>query len=248
MNQTPDSRTTAHAVGSAPDANALWQEAKNVVSNVADQAGEKLKSEVDSRKEKAAEKASEVASALRDTSGKLRDAGPIPDIADQAAAQIEKIASYVQTRNVGDLVREVERFARREPAIFLGASFVIGLLGGRFMKASSHRAVDIFAAERAQLERHSQHNGRQADLWTPGPPSASDSAEVMDVAPPGRTPEPMRTAVEDTKAPVPPRDNHTTGNTSAATVHAVARADKLSPNVPRPGGLDASKNVDATAK
>lgn len=243
MNQTPDSRAAQSSMGPSPDANALWQEAKNVVSQVADQATEKIKSEVDSKREKAAEKVGEVASALRDTSEKLKDVGPIPDLADQAAAQIEKIATYVQTRNVGDLVREVERFARREPAIFLGASFVVGLLGGRFMKASSNRPVDAFAAERALLERHSkggQMTGRQTDLWTPGPPAAEASESTGTAEP--KMPAPMRTAVDEAQARVPrPGDT-----TSAANMHPVAKADRPSPSPDKAGGPDASKHSNAT--
>lgn len=166
----------------AEGAQALWREAKDVVSQVADQASEKLKSEIDSKKDMAAGKASNVASALRESKETLGDAGPLPDLADQAAAQIDKFANYVQTRNIGDLVREVERFARREPAIFLGASLVAGLLGGRFLKASANRPFDPFAAERARLERHY------------GPQSRANQIEV-------RTPEPMRTAATEASPP-----------------------------------------------
>ena len=93
------------------------------------------------------------ASALRGTSEGLRDVGPLPDLADQAAEQIEKLANYVQSKNLGDLVREVERFARREPAIFLGASFAVGLLGGRFMKASASPAEPVSTGRSRRQQR-----------------------------------------------------------------------------------------------
>jgi hypothetical protein len=144
MNGAPDtSRLKSQSKITLEDSsepNQLWTEAKQTASRLADQAGEKLKSELDSRKDLAADTASDVASALRGTGGKLKDAGPLPELADQAADQIERLAQYVQSRNVGDLVREVERFARREPALFLGASFALGLLGGRFLKASGPRS------------------------------------------------------------------------------------------------------------
>ena len=140
MNHSPNSNSKPSLDATTTEPNALWQEAKQAVSQVADQAGEKIKNELDTKKGFAVDKATEMASKLRDTKDALKDVGPLPDLADQAADQIERLAEYVQNRNLGDLVREVERFARREPAIFLGVSFAAGLLGGRFLKSSGRRS------------------------------------------------------------------------------------------------------------
>ena len=149
-----DMKDAASPNSSAVDGKALWGEAKEAVAQVADSASEKLKRGLDARKEKAAETAEAVATAIRETGEGLRDVGPLPDLADQAADQIEKLAKYVQSRNLGDMVREVERFARREPAIFLGASFAVWLIGGRFMKASVPPATPPRGRSRLQRRRH----------------------------------------------------------------------------------------------
>jgi hypothetical protein len=139
--------------GSTPSASSksegLVDQAKQAAENVAGQAREQVTTQVAARKDKAVETIGGVADALRKTRSNLPDEGPLPAIADQAADTVERIAEYLQSRNLGDLIGEVERFARREPAIFLGSAFAMGLLGGRFLKSSrthlSGGDVDRFA-------------------------------------------------------------------------------------------------------
>jgi hypothetical protein len=109
------------------------------VTNVAGQAREQATHQLDVRKERAVDAIGVVADAIRGTSDKLRDAGPVGMVAERAADGIEQVASFFEGKQVKDLVRDVERFARREPAIFLGAAFAIGLIGGRFLKSSPPR-------------------------------------------------------------------------------------------------------------
>jgi hypothetical protein len=129
----------------------IVDQAKQAVENVAGQAKEQVSTQVASRKDKAVETIGGVADALRKTRSNMKEAGPLPAIADQAADTVERIAGYLQSRNLGDLIGEVERFARREPAIFLGSAFAMGLLGGRFLKSSRTHSVrgdiDRFAYE-----------------------------------------------------------------------------------------------------
>jgi ElaB/YqjD/DUF883 family membrane-anchored ribosome-binding protein len=78
------------------------------------------------------------AEAIRQTSETLRDEQqtPLAKVADTAAERMEQAADYLQTRDVEELVGEAERFARREPALFLGGAFVVGLLAARFLKTT----------------------------------------------------------------------------------------------------------------
>lgn len=54
-----------------------------------------------------------------------------------AAGKIEDMADYFDRKNVSEMARDVENFARRNPAIFIGAAFGLGLLAARFLKSSS---------------------------------------------------------------------------------------------------------------
>lgn len=123
----------------------IVDEAKQTAAHVASQAKEGVSQQIGHRKEKAVEKIETVSSALRDASGKLEGTGPLPDLAEKAAEGIDRLAHYFETRDVNDMVRGVERFARREPALFLGGALAVGVIAGRFLKSSSRRMDDVGA-------------------------------------------------------------------------------------------------------
>ncbi len=115
------------------------QAVTHVASNVASQAKEQVNAQFDTRKDKAVETIGNVATAIRETSDKLKGVGPLGDVAGRAADGIEQVADFFEGKQIGDVVKDVERFARREPALFIGAAFAIGLIGGRFLKSSPPR-------------------------------------------------------------------------------------------------------------
>jgi hypothetical protein len=134
----------------------MLQETKDTVTHVAERAREtveeKVRTGLQSRKQKAVETAEDVAEAIRRSGRRLDEEGPLPMLADRAADGIERIAHYVQDRDLGDFVDELEGFARREPAIFIGSAFAIGLLGARFLRSSSRRAEVDEEDEEIEIE------------------------------------------------------------------------------------------------
>lgn len=116
----------------------IVDQAKHVMSVVADKVGDEVNHQIDARRDTAVKKIGGVAQAIRWSSGLLKDVGPLGDVTTKAADGVEGVASFFENKQIGDVVREVERFARREPAIFLGAALAVGLIGGRFLKSSTH--------------------------------------------------------------------------------------------------------------
>jgi hypothetical protein len=112
---------------------------KHLAQDVAGQAKKTAETALASRKDVAVEGVRSVAQALRQTSEHLRseNQGPLPDFVSQAADRVEQVSSYLQSRTLGQVLGDVESFARREPALFLGGAFVGGLVGGRFLKSSA---------------------------------------------------------------------------------------------------------------
>ena len=55
---------------------------------------------------------------------------------ERAADQIERFSNHLRERDLNDLVGEAQRFARQQPAMFIGSSFAAGMLAARFIKAS----------------------------------------------------------------------------------------------------------------
>lgn len=93
------------------------------------------------QKGRAAESLGSVASALRQAGEQLgsHDQQMIGRVANQAADRLEHFSTGLQDKSVEDLMGDAERFARREPEMFLGGAVVLGLLAARFLKSSQNR-------------------------------------------------------------------------------------------------------------
>ncbi|MDB4941152.1 MAG: hypothetical protein JWP97_686 [Labilithrix sp.] len=119
----------------------------HVASDVANQAREQIDAQFEARREKAVDTIGDIASALRGTGEKLKGVGPLGDVAGRAADGMDKVSDFFDGKQIGDVVRDVERFARREPALFVGAAFALGIIGGRFLKSSAHRGGEASSLE-----------------------------------------------------------------------------------------------------
>jgi hypothetical protein len=115
------------------------EQAQQTASQMAEQARQQAASKADSQKERAVDALGTFAQAVRQTGRDLRqqDQTMFADYAEQAAQKVEHAADFLRTRDTSQLLDETQRFARRNPALFLGASFAIGLLAARFFKSSA---------------------------------------------------------------------------------------------------------------
>jgi len=113
--------------------------ATDVASTAKNIAREQVTERVNETKQRAVSGLGSVAGALRQT-GDSADNDLLQDYVARAADGIEEVTDYFRTRNVGEIVGDVERFARREPALFIGGAFALGLLGARFLKSSTRPA------------------------------------------------------------------------------------------------------------
>ena len=132
---TSDPATTSK--DSATNASSVLDQAKTVASNVAGQAKDLITHSVGDQQEKSAGDLGNVAKALRQTSKQL-DGNIASPYVGQVADQVDRAAEFLRTANVKEVVGSVESFARREPLLFLGGAFALGILGARFLKSSSH--------------------------------------------------------------------------------------------------------------
>jgi ElaB/YqjD/DUF883 family membrane-anchored ribosome-binding protein len=129
----------------------LGRKATDGAREVATQAQSEARNRVERGKQEAATTLSTVASTLLQSGMQLRDdqqtvAG---DYVERAARQIERAANYVQNADLREMVDEVEHFARRRPALFVGSAFAAGLLAARFLKSS--RTTQPRSEENTQL-------------------------------------------------------------------------------------------------
>jgi ElaB/YqjD/DUF883 family membrane-anchored ribosome-binding protein len=112
--------------------------AQDTASTLVDQAQQVATTQVATQQERFASTLDSVAESLRQTGSSMRDGQPqIAGLTDEAARRVESASNYLREHDLNDLIRETERFARREPLMFLGAAFAIGFIGARFLKTSA---------------------------------------------------------------------------------------------------------------
>jgi hypothetical protein len=93
------------------------------------------------QKDRATEGIGNVVQAVRHSTQQLRDEqhDTAARFIEQAADQIERFSNQLKQKDVGELLDDAQRLARRQPALFIGSAFAVGLLGARFLKSSSER-------------------------------------------------------------------------------------------------------------
>jgi len=114
----------------------LLGEAKEKARNVMDETKDMLEQQVATRTQGAAGELVDVANALRQTSKQL-DGNSVAPLIEKTAEQIERASSYVRSADIREMQRGVESFARREPLLFIGGAFALGMVAARFLKASA---------------------------------------------------------------------------------------------------------------
>jgi hypothetical protein len=62
-------------------------------------------------------------------------------LVEQANDGLRRVSERLREKNLDEILRDCETFARNQPAVFLGAAAVAGFLAVRFLKSSS-RADD----------------------------------------------------------------------------------------------------------
>src|SRR5918995_1366175 len=65
------------------------------------------------------------------------DQPQIAEFASTAADRAEDLARYLRETDVREMIGNVEHFARRQPLLFLGGAFVLGVAASRFIKAAA---------------------------------------------------------------------------------------------------------------
>jgi gas vesicle protein len=149
LSTNPDPSSSANStVQQVKDqAKSLAHDAKEEVSNVAGQARSQVQGLVTQQKDRVADQLGSLAGALRDTGNqlgqKLADKPGSNNLdlgryAGQAAERVDRISNYLRGHELGDVIRDAETFARRRPDVFLGGTFLAGLLLARFLKASGN--------------------------------------------------------------------------------------------------------------
>ena len=124
--ERPDQQsTTTHRVG---------EKVRELATTAQSRAGEQVRTQLDTGKSRAA-------TALRDVASSLHHPGELGEdtvsrYIRTAGDQVQRAADYLENKDVREVVTDVEQFARRQPALFLGGAFMVGLFAARVLKSS----------------------------------------------------------------------------------------------------------------
>jgi hypothetical protein len=105
------------------------------------QARDSATSSLDQSRNRAADSIDSIASAVRSTGDRLRSENQttVAGLTESLADQVERLSSYLRTRDLTGVREDLERFARQQPSVAIGVALAIGLLGARFIKSSPRR-------------------------------------------------------------------------------------------------------------
>ncbi len=117
------------------------QKVQETARQATSEAQGRAREQLDTRSTQAGEQVRSVAQAFRKSGEELRtqqQEGPAT-VVERAADQAERLGGYLEQANADQILRDVEDFGRRQPWLILAGGFALGLLGSRFLKASSQR-------------------------------------------------------------------------------------------------------------
>ena len=123
-------------------------------NGIADKLREQAKSRLSSQKDRALDGVGGVTEAIRQTTQSLRDRqhDTVARYVERATEQVDRITQRLKEKDVVELLEDAQQLARRQPALFVGAAFALGLLGARFLKSSPSDRRHEFESARSARE------------------------------------------------------------------------------------------------
>jgi hypothetical protein len=99
---------------------------------------ERANAQITTQKDRATDGLGTIAQAVRRSTQELRGGShdTLAEYVEQAADQLERLSTHLKSKDVGELLHDAQRLARRRPVVFIGSAFALGLIGARFLKSS----------------------------------------------------------------------------------------------------------------
>lgn len=151
-------RSTAH--GAAEQASALASTGRDEVARVAQDVRAQSTRLVGDARSSARDRADaqfgQLATRLQDLSGELdemsrnaRPHGPLAAVAHDGATAMRQMSRHIEEDGLDATLRDVRRFARQRPFLFLGGALAVGLVAGRVMRNADLATIGNEAREPA---------------------------------------------------------------------------------------------------
>jgi ribosomal protein S15P/S13E len=153
-------------------------QAQDKAQEAAGQARNRVRDEVDTRSTQAGTQAHTVAEDVRSVGEHLRSQGKDKpaEYADKAAARVAELGDYLKRADGDAILRDVERFGRRQPWAVMAGGIAIGLIASRFLKASSSRRYHEQESSRNLPARRADVDRGAIPAVSTVPPARADAA------------------------------------------------------------------------
>jgi hypothetical protein len=115
----------------------ISERARSDIAQAAETARTEARRIAGQQKEAGANRLGEVAGAVHGAARSLESGMPqMASYVHDAAVRLEDAARTLRTRNIDDLMNDVSRFARSQPALFFGGAMLAGFALARFLKST----------------------------------------------------------------------------------------------------------------
>lgn len=126
----------------ASEASAAGRTIRNEAAGLAGAVRQGISQQAERQKNEFADRISAVADRVHETAEGLRDREAwLADIVDRGAREIEHFADDMKQRDIAGFAGLIESFARRQPALFLGATVALGFALTRVVRGATERTA-----------------------------------------------------------------------------------------------------------
>lgn len=155
-------------------------DATQTAGQLAERAADLGFQQADRTREQAAEGINQLATTARRVSTEIESEQPaIATIASGAAEQAERVAGYLRETDARELVHTIEDVARRQPLLFVGGAFVLGVAAARFIKAAGGGASGQGTRQRSTSYGGTSYGGMHGRGYEATGPGAIRGADGL---------------------------------------------------------------------
>lgn len=191
------------------EARNVAQTAQGQARRLVGDARSELTTQADGQMSRLADGITQISQQLR-SMGDNGDAGPVADLAGEAAWRTEQFADRLRSGGIEETLTQVRRFGRNRPGLFLLGAFGVGIVAGRVVRNLAQDPTEGSGGSSSQAydSGYGSYGAGYADPATSV--GAYDPYATPDVAPavaPGGTyAERYEVPADATGVPVPPAD------------------------------------------
>ena len=137
---TPSVRRGSAQAGGTQTGQDLGQQVSDKAGEAIEKVSEQARQTAATQKERLVGGLDATAHAIRQTGENVRQQQPmVADYAEKAAVRVDGVRDYLREREIEDVVTDVQNYARRNKALFLGGTMLLGFMAARLVKSAGRR-------------------------------------------------------------------------------------------------------------